>query len=598
MQQKTVESIRTSQVGLTAQLIVSHVLAGGVTLAVAFALVDAGVQWPFSIAIAVLVGGALGWLLTLNIQRALSLLELTLARLVERRPVSSVSAGRYWPLVSLFALMNGIIQSAKEQEERDRRAAEYREQAMRQAGEAAAQEERNRLARDLHDSIKQQLFSISVSAAAARARVAGEASDAEHSEGSLGSSGNGGSNTQAVLDDIQRSAQEAQVEMQALLQQLRPAPLEQMGLVESLRIQAQALGYRTAAEVSVELETLPPDDRLPPGTPEMLFRVVQEAFSNIARHARAQRVQLKLYQKKNALRLDIQDDGQGFDPSSARQGMGLPNINERIKQVGGTMDLSSQPGEGTSLHLRIPLREYVAAATLAEQEWRDAELSRLMRQAREKLTFSANAIAVTGLLLLFNAPILLYALALGAALYSYIQAQFYRSQVRLIAGHNSIQELELRYEEDYNLASIFLFCAIGITYLPVAPTHWPLAITQLVTEILASLFLLLCLVESIRWYVARSRYYRLLTPTELRKRIGKKQRAIISSLTAWFVVVVLTLLIGDVRFPVPFLTSNLNDWWNNVVIVLLVIWPILEGIDYLYTISWKTPARVKEAYHD
>src|SRR5579871_1249434 len=453
MQQKTVESIRTSQVGLTAQLIVSHVLAGGVTLAVAFALVDAGVQWPFSIAIAVLVGGALGWLLTLNIQRALSLLELTLARLVERRPVSSVSAGRYWPLVSLFALMNGIIQSAKEQEERDRRAAEYREQAMRQAGEAAAQEERNRLARDLHDSIKQQLFSISVSAAAARARVAGEASDAENGASNAESSGNGGSNTQAVLDDIQRSAQEAQVEMQALLQQLRPAPLEQMGLVESLRIQAQALGYRTAAEVSVELETLPPDDRLPPGTPEMLFRVVQEAFSNIARHARAQRVQLKLYQKKNALRLDIQDDGQGFDPSSARQGMGLPNINERIKQVGGTMDLSSQPGEGTSLHLRIPLREYVAAATLAEQEWRDAELSRLMRQAREKLTFSANAIAVTGLLLLFNAPILLYALALGAALYSYIQAQFYRSQVRLIAGHNSIQELELRYEEDYNLAS-------------------------------------------------------------------------------------------------------------------------------------------------
>ncbi len=262
------------------------------------------------------------------------------------------------------------------------------------------------------------------------------------------------------------------------------------------------------------------------------------------------------------------------------------------------MDMSSQPGEGTSLHLRIPLREYVAAATLAEQEWRDAELSRLMRQARDKLTFSANAIAVTGLLLLFNAPILLYTLALGAALYSYIQAQFARSQVRLIAGHNSIQELEVRYEEDYNLASIFLFSAIGITYLPVAPTHWPLGITQLVTEIVASIFLLLCLIESIRWYVARSRYYRLLAPTELRKRIGKKQRAIISSLTAWFVVVVLTLLIGDVRFPAPFLTTNLNDWWNNAVIVLLVLWPILEGIDYLYTISWKTPARVKEAYHD
>src|SRR5205823_11954572 len=102
-------------------------------------------------------------------------------------------------------------------------------------------------------------------------------------------------------------------EMQALLQQLRPTALENVGLIESLRMQCQALSYRTGAEVTAELGDLPPDELLPLGAQEMIFRIVQEGFANIARHARASHVWLSLQRQRDVLLVEIGDDGQGFD---------------------------------------------------------------------------------------------------------------------------------------------------------------------------------------------------------------------------------------------------------------------------------------------
>jgi len=93
--------------------------------------------------------------------------------------------------------------------------------------------------------------------------------------------------------------------MQALLQQLRPTALENVGLIESLRMQCQALGYRTGAEVTAELGDLPPDELLPIGAQEMVFRIVQEGFANIARHARASHVWLSLRRQRDALLVEI-----------------------------------------------------------------------------------------------------------------------------------------------------------------------------------------------------------------------------------------------------------------------------------------------------
>ena len=211
---------------------------------------------------------------------------------------------------------------------------------MQWSQEEAIQAERNRLARDLHDSVKQQLFSINISAAAVRERLEKDPAGAV-----------------AALADVQQSAQAAMVEIDALLHQLSPAPLATIGLLEALREQCEALGYRTGATVTTTFGTLPPAKRLPAGTQEALFRMAQEALSNVARHARASavQVQLELVADENLLRLEVQDNGQGFTPATRNKGMGLANLQARATKLGGHIELHSLPDQGTRVRIDIPL---------------------------------------------------------------------------------------------------------------------------------------------------------------------------------------------------------------------------------------------------
>jgi signal transduction histidine kinase len=215
---------------------------------------------------------------------------------------------------------------------------EIRRGVLRQIEESAAQEERNRLARDLHDSIKQQLFSINVGTAATQERWDHDPEGARK-----------------ALADVRRSAREAMVEMQAMLHQLRPEALSTAGLTEALREQCEALGYRTGAEVKLEIGEPVPDDRMPPGTQDALFRIGQEMLANVARHARAQHVRLWLGRQDEEVMLRIVDDGQGFDPTAEASGMGLRNLKERAASLHGTLEVASTPGSGAGLTVRIPL---------------------------------------------------------------------------------------------------------------------------------------------------------------------------------------------------------------------------------------------------
>ena len=214
-----------------------------------------------------------------------------------------------------------------------------RKRMVDQIGRAAVQEERNRLARDLHDSIKQQLFSISTSAAAAQAHWQ---SDPEGS--------------QKALEDVQQSARAAMVEMDAMLQHLSPTPLATSGLLDALRQQCEALEYRTGAKVSTSFDPLPSSEQLPVGMQETLFRMTQEALSNVARHARATNVNVRLECSDNEkhVKLEVRDDGQGFDVEGADQGMGLTNLVTRAEGIGGQTEIRSKKGEGTSVRIVIP----------------------------------------------------------------------------------------------------------------------------------------------------------------------------------------------------------------------------------------------------
>ncbi|HKQ73243.1 MAG TPA: sensor histidine kinase [Blastocatellia bacterium] len=217
-----------------------------------------------------------------------------------------------------------------------------RQQWIRQLSETAAQQERNRLARDLHDSIKQQIFRINVAAATAQTRWESDPEGAER-----------------AVADVRGAAREAMTEMEAMLQHLRPAPLENVGLIEALRKQCEALQYRAGATVTAEFGELPDNEIWPPGAQEAIFRIAQEGLNNIARHTRATNVRLGLHQQIDGetpvLLLTLRDDGAGFDPGQSNLGMGLANIKLRAAEIGGTVELESAPGQGASLTVRIPL---------------------------------------------------------------------------------------------------------------------------------------------------------------------------------------------------------------------------------------------------
>jgi signal transduction histidine kinase len=215
-----------------------------------------------------------------------------------------------------------------------------KEQWRQQIEASAVQQERNRLARDLHDSIKQQIFTINVSAATAQTRWESDPAAAH-----------------TALNDVRNSAHEAMVEMEAMLQHLRPTPLETVGLVDALRKQCEALQYRTGAVVTTEFTELPENDRIRPGAQGAVFWVAQEALANIARHARAKNVTVKLSADgtNQSFVLQVQDDGQGYAPKEVKEGMGTTNMRERALEISGYLNIWSSPGEGTKLTLSIPL---------------------------------------------------------------------------------------------------------------------------------------------------------------------------------------------------------------------------------------------------
>jgi signal transduction histidine kinase len=201
----------------------------------------------------------------------------------------------------------------------------------------AADEERRSLARELHDSVSQAIYAVVLSAHTARRKL--EADDA---------AGAG-----AALDSAIELAEGALAEMRALIFELRPEALAEIGLVGALRRQLDGLelrhGVRTEAELGEE-----PD--LPFAAKQELLRVVQEALHNVAKHARASLVTASLRTADGRVVIVVRDDGVGFDPATAKPGhLGLTTMHERVAALGGSLLVESAPGQGTSVRVEAPL---------------------------------------------------------------------------------------------------------------------------------------------------------------------------------------------------------------------------------------------------
>ena len=203
------------------------------------------------------------------------------------------------------------------------------------AREKGTLEERQRLARELHESVSQSLFGIQLRAQIARERL---------DQGSAGIA--------QPLDDVLRMAEANQAEMRALIFELRPESLETEGLVAALNRQIEAVrarhGFAAPTVASAEPE-------LPIEVKQALYRIAQEALWNTVKHARARRVDVRLQPDGDSVVLEIADDGVGFDPDGSFPGhLGLRSMRERATEVGGSLEVFSTHGRGTRVVVRVP----------------------------------------------------------------------------------------------------------------------------------------------------------------------------------------------------------------------------------------------------
>jgi signal transduction histidine kinase len=210
-----------------------------------------------------------------------------------------------------------------------------------QARRLAVLEERQRLARELHDSVSQVLYGVGLGA-----RTTSTLLDRADIPPELKSS------LAEPLDYVLSLAEAGLAEMRALIFELRPDSLEREGLVVALTRQAAATRTRHKLEVHTEFCREP---ALPFEAKEALYRIAQEALNNVARHARASRVQIRLYREGGSVVLEVEDNGVGFDPQREYPGhLGLHSMRERAARLEGRLEIDSSPGQGTRLRIWLP----------------------------------------------------------------------------------------------------------------------------------------------------------------------------------------------------------------------------------------------------
>ena len=204
----------------------------------------------------------------------------------------------------------------------------------------AVTQERNRMSRELHDTLAHTLSGLAVQLEAARSlwQSAPERS-------------------YAMLEDSLLATRTGLTESRKAIQALRASPLDDLGLTLALRNLAESAAGRSGAALSLELPTNL--KKLAPDVEQCIFRVTQEALENIVRHAEAQHITLQLAHEDSRLILNVSDDGQGFDPAQVdvHKKFGLQGLRERVAMFTGELQVRSQAGQGTTVHLILELEQ-------------------------------------------------------------------------------------------------------------------------------------------------------------------------------------------------------------------------------------------------
>ena len=199
--------------------------------------------------------------------------------------------------------------------------------------ELATLEERQRLARELHDSVKQQVFASGMQIATVKLKTDPDSPTIKH------------------LDAAETLIHQAQEELSSLIHKLMPVALEGKGLVQAIREHLES--WQDNEEILVEFQTTN-NLKISSELEYALFRIIQESFANIAKHSKATKVLIRLEQKQNKLELIIKDNGIGFNSSKPSKGIGLISMQERLEPFGGKLIIDSSVNTGTILTIKIP----------------------------------------------------------------------------------------------------------------------------------------------------------------------------------------------------------------------------------------------------
>ena len=206
----------------------------------------------------------------------------------------------------------------------------------RQARQVAVMEERQRLARDLHDSVTQALYSMTLLTEGGR-RLA-------HA-GVL-------ENAEAFFADLWEISRQSLKEMRLMVHELRPPALEQEGLVGAVQARLDAVEGRAGVETRLLVDG---ECELPPQMEEALYRIALEALNNALKHAAATAITVRIDTGSDRVQLEVTDNGRGFDPHQAagKGGIGLATMRERAEQLGGRLEIETAPGAGTRIRVTL-----------------------------------------------------------------------------------------------------------------------------------------------------------------------------------------------------------------------------------------------------
>lgn len=216
------------------------------------------------------------------------------------------------------------------------------EQLVTTRTQLAALEERGRIARDLHDTVKQKVFATQMQLSSAELALAQQPDKAPD-----------------IIESALALNRQTQTDLAEIIHALRPAALHDKGLAAAIRTYAQDWSTRTHIQTEIGVQDA---QRLPVIMEDALFRVTQEALANIEKHAQANHVTIHLQWQPDAFQLAITDDGVGFDQTAVSTGSGLHNMKTRVEEVNGRLQIKSQPNSGTILTATITCQHFSISA--------------------------------------------------------------------------------------------------------------------------------------------------------------------------------------------------------------------------------------------